>query len=143
MIVVPFNYEHLTRLELQSAQAYLSGWVTEEQGRALEEHPSYTAFVDDTPILAAGIIKQWQGRAMAWAFIADAGAEHFIGVHRAVKRFLDGCYIQRIEMTVDCDFEAAHRWARALGFSMEAERMVSYAPDGRDCALYARVLGGA
>jgi len=57
-----------------------------------------------------------------------------------VKRFLDGCYLHRIEMTVDCDFPQGHRWAKMLGFTMEAERMRGYRPDGGDCALYARLL---
>lgn len=140
MIVVPFKYTHLENLKLQDAQAYLSGWVTKEQGEALEKFPSYTAFIDGTPIVCAGIIKQWHGRAMAWSFISDVGTNNFMSVHRAVKRFLDGCYIQRIEMTVDRDFEPGHRWARALGFTMEAECMRAYSPGGGDCSLYARVL---
>ena len=77
---------------------------------------------------------------MAWAYISNAAAkERFLSVHRAVSRFLDMCYLQRIEMTVDCEFEEGHRWARMLGFNMEAERMVAYRPDGGDCSLYARV----
>jgi hypothetical protein len=76
---------------------------------------------------------------MAWAFIAKTDPKNFLKGHRAVKRFLDGCYTQRIEMTVDCDFPEAHRWAKMLGFTMECERMKYYSPDGRDCALYARI----
>ncbi len=140
MEVLDFKAEHLQRLKLQNAQLYLSGWVTLEQGRALENQPSYTAVVDGIPIAAAGVVPQWQGRAIAWAFLSEIGPRQFVGVHRAVKSFLDGCFIKRIEMTVNCDFPEAHRWAKMLGFSMEAERMVGYAPDGGDCALYARVL---
>ena len=140
MDVIPFEPDHLNQLELQQAQAYLGSWVTSEQGAALAEHPSYTAIQDGTLLASAGVVTMWQGRAMAWAFLTDMGAQHFIGVHRAVKRFIDGCYYQRIEMTVDCDFEAAHHWAKMLGFTMEAERMRAYAPDGHDCSLYARVL---
>jgi len=76
---------------------------------------------------------------LAWAFIGDIGPSTFLQVHRAVKQFLDECYVDRIEMTVDCDFPQGHRWARLLGFEMEAERMRRYTPDGRDCALYARL----
>ena len=140
MEVLEFKAEHLKRLKLQDAQLYLSGWVTLEQGRALEAQPSYTAVVNGVPIAAAGVVPQWQGRAVAWAFLSDIGPRQFVGVHRAVKSFLDGCFIKRIEMTVNCDFPEAHRWAKMLGFSMEAERMVGYSPDGGDCALYARVI---
>ena len=142
MNIVSFKAEHLKQLSLQQAQAYLSDWVTPEQGAALENYPSYTAVVNGIPICSAGIIPQWQGRALAWAFIADTGPQQFIGIHKAIKRFLDDCYIQRVEMTVDCDFPAGHRWAKMLGFKKEADCMKAYSPDGRDCALYARILGG-
>ncbi len=140
MLVVPFQAKHLKQLTFQDRQMYLSDWVSEEQGLVLEDHPSYTAMVNNAPVASAGVVPQWQGRAVAWAFLSDMGTQHFMGVHRAVKKFLDGCYIQRIEMTVDCEFQEAHRWAKALGFHMECERMEAYSPDGRDCALYARIL---
>ena len=140
MIVVPFKAEHLELIELQGAQAYLSGWVSRRQGRALEKKPSFSALVGETPIAVAGIIPQWPGRAVAWAFLSDTGPKYFLGVHRAVQGFLDGCDTPRIEMTVGCEFPEAHRWARMLGFTMEAGYMKGYAPDGSDCALYARVL---
>jgi len=140
MLVIPFQAGHLAQLSLQEAQMYLSDWVTRKSALVLEDAPSYTALVDGDPVAAAGILPQWHGRAIAWAFLSNMGAGQFIGVHRAVKGFLDGCYVQRIEMTVDCDFPEAHRWAEMLGFTMEAERMRAYSLDGRDCALYARVL---
>lgn len=137
---VPFQPAHLAAIKLQGAQGYLSDWVTFEQAEALAEHPGYTAMDGDEPVAAAGIIPMWQGRAMVWAFLSELGPRNFLRVHREVKRFLDGCYTQRIEMTVDCDHKEAHRWARLLGFKLEATRMRAYAPDGHDCALYARVL---
>lgn len=138
--VVPFKAAHLAAITLQDAQANLSDWVTVDQGLSLEEHNSYTALYQGQPVAAAGVINQWFGRATAWAFVGDVGPGVFLPVHRAVKRFLDGCYTQRLEMTVDCDFPQAHRWARMLGFTMECERMRCYTPDGRDSALYARIL---
>ena len=137
--VIPFKAAHLGAIQLQAAQMYLSEWVTVEQGEALEQSPSYTAMLDDVPIGAAGVIPIWDGRSMAWSFISDTGPQLFLKCHRATKKFLDDCAVKRIEMTVDCDHIAAHRWAKMLGFEMEAERMKAYAPDGHDCALYARV----
>lgn len=104
--IVPFKAAHLAAIQLQSAQASLSDWVSADQGIALEEETSYTALYEDVPIATAGIIHQWRGRALAWAFVSDTGPKMFLPVHRAVKHFLDGCYVQRIEMTVDCDFPA-------------------------------------
>jgi hypothetical protein len=137
--VIPFKAEHLAAIKLQALQAHLSDWVTLKQGRGLEEYPSYTAMVDGKPIGAAGVLWMWRGRAQAWAFISDTGPKNFIRGHRVVKRFLDNCYVQRMEMTCDCDFPQAHRWAKMLGFTMETERMPHYSPDGRDCSMYVRL----
>ena len=140
MNVVPFEAEHINQLELQDAQSYLSAIVSSDQAEALVGDWAFSAMEDGRPIASAGVILLWQGRGMAWAFISKYAVNNkFLQVHRAVKRFLDGCYLQRIEMTVDCEFEQAHRWAHMLGFHMECARMRSYRPDGGDCALYARV----
>lgn len=139
--VVPFKAEHLAAIQLQSAQAYLSDWVSEAQGEALAaQDNSYTALCKGKPLAAAGMIPQWQGRTICWAFIGDVTQAQFLAIHRATKKIIDGCYAKRLEMTVDCDFAQAHRWARLLGFKMEAPRMEAYNPNGGDCSLYARVI---
>jgi len=138
--VVPFKAEHVAIMRLQDAQASLADWITEDQAKALEPQQSYTALVDGRPIGSAGIIHQWEGRAIAWAFISDTGPAYFLPFHRAVKDFLDKSKVRRIEMNVNCDFAQAHRWAKLLGFKKEADCMASYNPDGSDCALYARIL---
>lgn len=143
MNVIEFKAEHLYELDLQDGQAYLSNWVTPEQAKSIEaaEGWAFTGVVNGVPIGSAGVMPIWQGRGMAWAYLSkDTSGSRFMAVHRAVKRFLEMCFLHRIEMTVDCDFEPGHRWARMLGFTMEAERMSAYRPDGGDCALYARVL---
>tara|TARA_R110000787_G_scaffold160287_4_gene273992 strand:- start:1341 stop:1763 length:423 start_codon:yes stop_codon:yes gene_type:complete len=140
MNIIPFEAEHVKLIKLQDKQLYLNAFVTMEQAEALEEHTSYSAEVDGQIIASSGIIPMWHGRGMAWAFLSEMGPRHFMGVHKAIKRALDNCYIQRIEITVDCDFPQAYRWANLLGFTMEAECMRAYTPDGRDCALFARVL---
>lgn len=139
-----YKPEHLKGLALQDSQSYLSAWVTPEMANALVEFEgwAFTGMDSNGEILGvAGVIMQWQNRGMAWAYLSDkATGSKFLFVHRAVKRFLSTCYVNRIEMTVDCEFQAAHRWAKMLGFTLEAPMMKSYRPDGGDCALYARVL---
>jgi hypothetical protein len=140
MQIVPFKAEHIAMIRLQEEQMYLSGWVTQEQADALEHSIAYTALDDGVPVACAGLVEHWEGRASVWAFLAAMGPNRFIAVHRACMAFLDVCYTRRVEMSVDCNFKEAHRWAKMLGFTMEAERMEAYSPDGRSCALYARVL---
>lgn len=142
MNVVRYKAEHLHEIDLQDGQAYLSNWITPDLAASLETvGHGYTGFEGDTPMGCAGILPVWQGRAIAWAYLSKhVTRANFIEVHNIVARFLETCYIQRIEMTVDCDFKQGHRWARALGFVKEADRLRAYRPDGGDCALYARVL---
>lgn len=141
MEIVDFKADHLFQLDLQDAQQYLGVYIQRDQATALEQTPSFTGVEGDAIVGCAGIIPMWHGRAMAWAYLSSlAVGPTFLSVHRAVKRFLDVCYVQRIEMTVDCDFEQGHRWAMMLGFVKEANCMRAYRPDGGDCALYARIL---
>jgi len=138
--ILPFQAAHLAQIKLQSSQAYLNDWVTVEQAASLAQHPSYTAMDDDTVLGAGGSIPMWENRAMVWSFLSDTGPRNFLKIHRAVQKFLSSLPERRVELTVDCHVPEAHRWARMLGFKMEAERMQGYAPDGHACALYARVL---
>jgi hypothetical protein len=143
IIVRPFKSEHLMTIKFQPSQKHLENYVTEEVAKSIETAPgqAYTVYDDDEILVVAGVIDVGEGRGYAWSYIAEAVGNRMVQVTRAVKRYLRIAPFRRIEMSVDCDFLEAHRWARMLGFSMEAERMRSYAADGRDCALYAMVKG--
>lgn len=139
MEVVAYEPEHLERLRLQPAQAYLSGRIGSEYARAMVvDGQSFSALSGDRVIACAGLIPLWAGRAHAWALLAEDAGRDLLAVHRAVGRFLSLSTVRRIETSVYHEFAAAHRWARLLGFRWEG-LMRGYAPDGRDCDLYARV----
>tara|TARA_R110000822_G_scaffold2705_9_gene12602 strand:+ start:529 stop:954 length:426 start_codon:yes stop_codon:yes gene_type:complete len=138
--VEPFIPAHLGHIKLQKLQMQLSDWVSREQASALAQYPSYTALDNGVPIGAAGVIPLWPGRAQGWAFLSEMGPQNFLKCHKAVKHFLDGCEVRRLEISVDCEFKQAHKWAKKLGFTMECERMPHYSPDGQDCASYVRIL---
>jgi ABC-type branched-subunit amino acid transport system substrate-binding protein len=72
-------------------------------------------------------------------YLSPNAGPHMVRITKAVRRFLQACPYRRVEMTVDLDFEAGHRWANMLGFRLEAGRMLAYRPDGGTCSLYARV----
>jgi len=139
MIVVPFEREHLKRMVIQQNQQGLEYLLTDAIYATLEGSDAYTALEGDEVLACAGTIEAAPGRAIAWAYISQHVGSRMMGVTKAVKRFLDMAEYRRIEMDVDCDFAQAHRWARMLGFEMECERRRKYSPDGRDCALYARI----
>lgn len=140
MIVIPFKREHMENMTIQEKQKGLEDLMTDDIYTLLEECDSYTFIDGDEVIACAGTIEITPGRAIAWAHISgNIGPKRMVGLTWRVRRFLDMKSYRRVEMDVDCDFEQAHKWARMLGFEMECERRRKYSPDGRDCALYARV----
>lgn len=139
MDVVPFRREHLREMVIQQRQQGMESWLTEDIYDAMEAASSFTGTDGDEVLACAGVFEVTPGRALAWAYISDDVGRRMVYVTRAVRRYLDMSPYRRIEMDVDCEFEAAHRWAELLGFTLEAPRRRFFTPDGRDCALYARI----
>ncbi len=139
MNIVPFQAEHLLKLQLQQGQAYSEPWITAEYARMLEGEFAFAGLVDDQVMAVAGITKLWENRAIVWSFVDHRAGPHFGAIHRAALRILELAPYARIEADTPCEFAQGHRWLRMLGFQMEAERMRAYRPDGGDSALYARV----
>ena len=117
--------------------AYLSGAMRE----VLENEFSFSAFSGNKCLGAAGIIRITPRRGLAWAMLSREAGPHMMALTRKAKRGLDLHPCSRVEMTVLCDFEPGHRWARLLGMDLEAPRMRGSSMSGLDEALYARVRG--
>lgn len=136
--VEPFKAEHLATLELQEAQSVFADKYNPAYGKALEEcGGSYTGFADGRPVICAGLIEQWEGRALAWALVSSDAGRHFVHVTRIIRRAIEMSQFRRIEAHVDCEFYQGIRWAEMLGFEVEA-RMRRFMADGRDAFLYVR-----
>lgn len=136
--VVPFKPEHLIALELQKAQSFFSDKWNPAYGRALEEcGGSYTGLVEGRPVICAGLVEQWEGRALAWALISEEAGPHFVHVTRLIRKILNMAQYRRIEAHVDCEFIQGIRWAEMLGFEVEA-KMSRFTAEGRDAFLYVR-----
>jgi len=139
-IVVPYEAGHLHLLQLQDAQAFVHTMINGAHAKALEDPRSFSVVGDDGEVYACGgLTELWTHRALAWSLVSRHAGRHMLLIHRAIQRYLDASPFRRIEMEVDCEFEAGHRWARMLGFTMECERMRCHGIDGRDNALYAKV----
>lgn len=140
MKVEKLKAEDFKMVMARGGKSYIGATLTEEQARALEETPeSFSIFADGKLIACAGVAEYWAGRGESWAVIATDCKADFFRLHNVVKRYLEICPIRRVEASVDCDFPAGHRWVKALGFTLEAERLKSFLPDGKDAAMYARV----
>jgi hypothetical protein len=141
IVVEPFRPDHLARMTLQPAQEYLRAYAQDAEKAIAEtaKHPAYTGLLGDDVIVCAGIVPIWDGRAAGWAWLSASARRHMVAITRGFLRFLDVQPYRRVEISVDREFAEAHRWARMLGFKLEAGRMRAYRPDGGDCSLYARV----
>jgi len=139
MRIEPFRPDHLALLALQPAQAYMGPQLTDlAYGKQLAAYPAFTALQADRVLGCAGLVPQWEGRAIVWALLAADIGRGMVVVHRAVDRFLSLRTERRIEATCDHSFGAASRWLLMLGFQHEGT-MRAFTPDGHDHDLYARV----
>lgn len=135
--VVPFCSWHVAWLEkhgLSEKYGLLSPEVLADlQGSAI------TVVLDDMPLACGGALEYWPGRSQLWAFLnAEHSPKHMMAIThaaRALIRPLKG----RIEFTVRRDFDAGHRWARALRFDVETPLLSSFGINGEDHTGYVRI----
>jgi len=142
MEVVAFEAAHLETIILQPQQQQFFRHIGPGYGQALKDSgPAFTGIHEDRILGCAGVVKQWENRAVAWALLSGDIGNDFVRIHRAVKRFLDMTEFNRIEAHVDANFEQAHRWIQMLGFTQEGY-MKEFNPNGADACLYARLKNG-
>lgn len=139
MNVIPFRAEHFWALEPQAAQAHVRGYVTPDSIAALEGESSLTAMAGDRPMCCFGWFPTYPTKAVMWAILSKDIGPHLLSMTRIARSVLSSLPYKRMEMDVACEFEQGHRWARMLGFTLEAERLRHYRIDGGDSALYARI----
>lgn len=138
--VLDYKAEHLEQMREQESMLYLRPYISDQQRKELEKSDmAYTGKVNGRVVFCAGVVSYWPGRGEAWAVLENDCRKEFYAIHRIVHRFLEVCPLRRIEATVDYDFKPGHRWAKMLGFEVEAPRLKGYMPDGRDSVLYALV----
>lgn len=139
MRLVPFHALDVELLEQTGLP--VGGWLrlSEEHLMALEKQRSWTAIDDGgTPKACGGLVEIWPGRYSAWAYLNEMSAPHMLAVTRyalALMASVKG----RLELTVRCDFDAGHRWARMLGFRVETPVMPFYGPEGEAHTMYVRI----
>lgn len=137
----PLRREDLLWLRDQPGQRQLGAILDDGSIQALVKcRQSYTVEREDGVVmLCGGLIDYWQGRAETWASFNKGCKKDFLAVHHQVVKFLDTCGVRRVEAGVEVNFEAGHRWVKALGFTLETVCARHYLPDGKDCSLYVRI----
>lgn len=142
MTIVPFEPWHLLQIDVQPAQR-INDETLRDENNAKElaaAGPCFTALLAGAPVAIGGIVGRGPGRAVGWAVISPRALTQFRSIHRAVKAFIDLHNFRRLEIMVDPRHAGAVRWAQHLGFEREGTCR-SYAPDGRDLDMYARIGG--
>jgi hypothetical protein len=139
MIVVPYEAQHMARIKLQEAQVCNIGWMAPQHAKLLENETAFTLLDGDEVLLVGGIIQAWEGRGIAWCFLAHNIGPRFTAVHRHVKRYFELQDFARLEAQVQMYFTQAHRWMKMLGFELECPRARAFFPDGSDAAFYVKV----
>jgi hypothetical protein len=138
-LVTPFRRHHVAWLEMAGKAAGGSAPTMDDATLDFLEHSgtAWTAVVDGEPIGCGGTMQQWPGRHIAWAYLGQKTGPHMLAITRAVRKHLDTVK-GRVELTVRCDFNAGHRWAEMLGFSIECPILERYGPEGEQHTSYVR-----
>lgn len=135
--IVPFRAWHSKWLEQSGPCKGGHVKTSYEMRMLLEKCNSWTVFVNDDVVACGGTIEMWPGRHVAWAQVNDASTKHMLYITRAALSMLQKVQ-GRIEMTVQRDFRAGHKWAHMLGFGIETMDMLRYGPDGETHTGYVK-----
>lgn len=141
MILEKLTAAYLEKFLAKEVNAEFRGYVNEDTMKIIEDMPhAYAGVVGTEVVFCAGITPYWKGRGEAWAFLdKELSSKYMRRIHRIVKDILPHLPFTRIEATVYPDFEAGHKWAEMLGFTMDAELLEKYTPAGKDVTLYSLV----
>jgi len=142
MRIVPFQPEHLSRINLQGQQRRAFASLTPEWLQMLAQGgPSVSALVETRIIGSAGIVVQSADAGFLWGAISQDAGPYFIQLHRAACRLLAMPKLQRIEAVTEIDFAAGRRWLELLGFECEG-RFSKDGANGEDHFRYVWTASG-
>ena len=132
--VIPYAPHHALLMHVQPGQELEAGISTAKtrHGEAI------TVTLDGLPMVCAGLIEIWPGRAYAWALLDKDAGRVLLRATKEIRSRLDRSSFARVEMAAAVDFEQASRWAMLLGFKRECLAR-KYLPDGRDAFIFVRV----
>lgn len=133
----PFQPSDLDNIDTQEEQAFEGQYFAPDMVAAACAY-GFTLEHEGIIIGCGGIVPLWQGRSVAWTLLSVHVKRHMVVATKYARAALESCGVARVEMYVKKDFPQGHRWARMLGFDLEAETMRAFYPDGSDFSLYAR-----
>lgn len=90
-----------------------------------------TLSLDGRPIFCGGVLLKSENRGEIWAVLDKKAARYAKSIHKRVKEIIEKLPIERLEAKVKRDFDAGHRWVKALGFNvvLTTDKYVCYGKD--------------
>lgn len=144
MTIVEFRPEHLLQMKFQARQQRTLAHMTIEWlMRLAHGGPAVSVMVDGEIIACGGVLMHSAQSGFVWSVLSRDAAAHFLGLHRAARRFLATApKLDRMEAVTEVDFPQGRRWLELLGFKCEG-RIAKDGADGEDHFLYARAQEAA
>ena len=120
--------------------------VTDVQLQALlDAGPCRSVVCGDKFVVCSGVIAQGDGVGKVWSLVTiEPGIRKLLTATRFAMQFftdlLETPEYERLEITVEDDYDQGHIWATRLGFTRE--HVVEDSPDGIVRSLYSRFSNG-
>lgn len=138
MQFVRMTAEHA--MSIQGLEAIHTGFeITPAVAIDLEEIGGIAAISDGEVLGVAGILPQWRGVGLAWAWLGKSWRRQARSITYEVARHLAQSEYHRIEAAVRVDYERGHSWMKRLGFTLETPCARQWGPDGADYSIWVRV----
>ena len=141
MHVVDAKLAHFHALIVQPWQRAHADLLRDDRYLAdlLAHGPAWAVLDGDYVLCVGGALDKGGGRAECWAWLTGELGNRMLTVHRAALRFLNSVPFRRLEMYVHEKHWQCIRWACALHFQLECQRLASWFEDGSAAMLFARV----
>jgi hypothetical protein len=133
--------EHLLGIDVIRPQRVEMTSLALSGGKIAEHGTSESVWASHRCIWAGGVVEKWTDVGMGWALFGKGSYAHLGVITQCAKALIYNSPFRRVEICVEPGYAAGHRWAKALGLTLDAANLRCYGPGGRDMALYSFVRG--
>lgn len=145
MKLIPFELEHLDRIQPQAAQAtelLVKGVTSKEYTQnLLSTGPAITGISGDEVVFIIGKSEQWPGRHIIWSVMSKNAGKFMFGIVKSIKRLVDTAIGDgRIEVIVRADFPEGCRLVEKFFDFKFHHYEEKFLPDGSDALIYVRFM---
>lgn len=135
--IVEFEFKHVKEIAARDSTGRISPYIDSGHFDGLIQSVwKYTALFKGEAVFCGGVMVYGKNRGEAWALFGNLPSSLFVTVHRKTAQFLKTCPLDRIEAVIDFEFFQGRKWAKMLGFKLEAPRLERYFENGRDGSLF-------